>query len=566
MKLTLNKALNLADFHRKQGHLQKAEKMYQAILKTFPDNTVAKLALSNIATELEAKQHQLREVKLVEELRDLYLTKDMQKAVTAAEELILLSPDLPIAWSILGGAYLSLGNNVQAEIAFRKLKTLMPTDPYVANNFATALVANNKPHEAIEHFQTAIKYKADFLESHIGLANCLQTENRLSEAGTSIQSALELSPDDGRALNILANIKMKQGETGEAVNALQKAINSNVFSADAHRQLSMLIKYEPEHAHIKQVEEILANHKLTPHERCQMSYAYAKINEDIGDYEKAYHYYASAGQLRKEMIGYKIEGDIEYFSNIKKHYMEISKIRCADWNVDLDVSPIFIIGMPRSGTSLLEQIISNHSRVYAAGELHYVGQAGRQLVAKNMLDIDNLNILRNFYIKKIKNIGVGHEFVTDKMPHNFWYVGIIKTIFPYARIVNVKRDPGAVCWSNFQRYFPAPELGYSFDINDTVKHYQLYIDLMNFWHNAFPNEIYEVDYDQLTVNPEVHIRSLLNNLGLDWEDACLAPHKNQRVVLTASREQVKEKIYTGSSQAWRKFEPYLGGAFDVLYE
>lgn len=565
VKLSLNKALKLAAYHHKRRDLAKAERLYKAVLKAFPDNETARVSVEKISSELiywKAREH---EQTLVDRLRDLYLKSKMEEARSAARELISLNPDQPIAWSILGGAELALGNNRQAETAFRKLKILLPDDPNVANNLASALMANDKHHEAIEHFQSALEIRSDFLESYIGLAKCLNWENRVDEAVVAIEAALNLSPTDGRALAILGTIKMKQGKTEEAVIILQKAIASNVFSSDAHRQLSQLVKYEEGHAHIKQVEDILLTATLTSYERCQMHYTYAKIKEDLSDFEQSYHHYCTAGRLRKNLLAYNISQDIEYFEKIKSHFQKIREIRNIEWDVKSYVNPIFIVGMPRSGTSLLEQIISSHSQVVAAGELHYVGSAGKQLVNKNLFDLPNLTILRDFYLKKVNSIGFGAKFVTDKMPHNFLYIGIIKIIFPDAKIIHVKRDPGAVCWSNFQRYFPAPDLGYSFDINDVVKHYLLYSNLMNFWKDEFPEGFFEVDYDQLTINPEVHIRTLLSYLCLNWEDSCLAPHENRRIVWTASREQVKEKIYTGSSQAWKKFEPFLSGAFDALY-
>jgi tetratricopeptide (TPR) repeat protein len=565
VKLSLNKALNLAEYHKRRGDLDKSEQLYKAVLKAFPKNENARVALTKISKELMERQAQEHEQLLADELRSFYEQSKMEEARSAAKELIVLNPDLPIAWSILGGAELALENHGEAVTAFRKLQTLLPNDPNVANNLASALVANNKSNEAIQYYQQAIKLKKDFVEPHIGLANCLQSANRLDEAIITLDTALKFNPSDGRGLAILGTIKLKQGANDEAIAALQKATESSVFSSDAHRQLTQLVKYEKGNAHISQVEEILNFSTLTLYDQCQMHFAYAKMQEDLENYAQAFQYYRSAGQLRKKSLGYNFARDVAYFNRIKEHFATLGNVENPEWSDVPSPSPIFIVGMPRSGTSLLEQIISSHSQVTPAGELHYVGSAGKQLVQKNLNDIANLKITRDHYTKKLAEIGSGAAFVTDKMPHNFQYIGVIKKIFPNAKIIHTKRDPGAVCWSNFTRYFPAPELAYSFDIVDVVKYYQMYADLMDFWKNEFPNGIYEVDYDRLTTNPEPHIRALISHLGLDWEDACLAPHKNKRIVLTASREQVKERIYTGSSQAWKKFEPFLNGAFDELY-
>lgn len=566
MKLSLGKALNLGRYHHKCGDLIKAKNLYTAVLKAFPDNKTAQASLRKIELELLATQAPEHEQLLVDKVRRLYDAAKMEPAKLAARELISLKPDHPIAWSILGGAELALDNYRQAETAFRKVLSLLPDDPHVCNNFATTLNANYKYHEAIEYFQKATKVKKDFIEPYIGLANALQSINRLDDAVFAINGALRINPADGRALNILGTIQLKRGNNQEAVNALQKAIESPNYNSDAHRQLSQLIHYKEGHPHIIQVEKIIKNATLTRYETCQLHFAYAKMQDDLGYLEQAFQYYSSAGKIRKEMLGYNIAHDVDHFEEIKNYYGSIREFANIEWRSEPNRHPIFIVGMPRSGSSLLEQIISSHSRVSAAGELSYVHNAGKQLVEKKLHDIRNLKILRDHYIEKLEKIGRCSDFVTDKMPHNFKYIGIIKKIFPNSQIIHIKRDAGAVCWSNFTQYFPAPELAYSFDIDDVVKYYKLYADLMDFWRSEFPNDIYEIDYDQLVSDPEPHIRSLMSHLGLDWEDACLAPHENQRIVFTASREQVKKKIYTGSSLAWKKFEPYLDGAFDELYQ
>ena len=150
------------------------------------------------------------------------------------------------------------------------------------------------------------------------------------------------------------------------------------------------------------------------------------------------------------------------------------------------------------------------------------------------------------------------------MPQNFLQIGLILKALPEAKVIHVKRDPAATCWSNFKHYFSANGLGYSYDLSDTVNYFKLYQDLMDFWDQQYSDQIYHLDYDKLTVEQESETRKLIEYLKLGWEDDCLSPHKNKRSVRTASQQQVREKVYTGSSQAWRKFEPYLNGAFDEL--
>ena len=565
MKLSLNKALNLASYHRKSGNIKRAEQLYNAVLKVAPANKTAKHGLRQISAE-RANSDEIDEAKLVALLRQHYAKSEMLQAITIANRLILNNPAQPVAWSVLGAAKLALGYHDEAEAAFAKLKTLRPNDANVCNNFAAALMGNHKYGEAIDNFYAAIKIKKDFLDAHVGLAFCLHAEDRLEEALSTIEASLKLNPVDGRVLHILGIIKLKQGKNEEAISALDQAVKSQVLSSDAHRQLSLLTKYQVGHAHIAQVEKLLSISELTHYDRCQLNYTYAKMKEDLDEFDQAFKHYCAAGTLRKQMLNYDVAKDISFFRKIKQHTLNMIAAQQHHWVIEEnDTIPIFIVGMPRSGTSLVEQIISSHSDVTPGGELSLMDNGGKQLIQKGLLDIENLKVVRAHYLNNLNKLSCGSKFVTDKMPHNFRYLGIIRAAFPEAKIVHVTRDPGAVCWSNFQRYFPAADLSYSYNIADVVKYYGLYADLMKFFQKMFPNEIYEIDYDLMTCEPEEHIRALINNLTLSWQASCLSPHQNKRIVATASREQVKKEIYTGSSQRWRKFEPYLNGAFDVLY-
>jgi hypothetical protein len=175
-----------------------------------------------------------------------------------------------------------------------------------------------------------------------------------------------------------------------------------------------------------------------------------------------------------------------------------------------------------------------------------------------------LTEFRKTYLDELAKVSNGKQFVIDKMPQNFHYIGLILSAFPESKIVHVTRDPAATCWSNFKHYFSSTGLGYSYDIEDTVSYFRMYQDLMSFWDDLYGDHIYHLDYDKLTLDQELETRKLIEHLELNWEDACLSPQENNRIVKTASQQQVREKVYTGSSQAWRKFEPYLEGVFKTF--
>ena len=167
-----------------------------------------------------------------------------------------------------------------------------------------------------------------------------------------------------------------------------------------------------------------------------------------------------------------------------------------------------------------------------------------------------------FFVPLQLKIKIKENVITDKLPLNFQFIGIILLAFPEAKIIHVRRDPAATCWSNFKHYFSADGLGYSYNLKDTVRYFKLYQDLMNFWDKTLDFKIYDLNYEALTVHQEQETKRLIEYLELDWEEACLAPQKNKRNIRTASQLQIREKVYKGSSDVWRKFSPYLNGVFD----
>ena len=229
------------------------------------------------------------------------------------------------------------------------------------------------------------------------------------------------------------------------------------------------------------------------------------------------------------------------------------------------IRPVLIVGMLRSGTTLVEQIVCSHSKVTGAGELEFAAQYGIDLATgKKESSQDNLIKFREKYLSELTKRANGNLIVTDKMPHNFRLIPLLCAAFPEAKIIHVQRDPRATCWSNFKHYFTSKSHGYSYNLSDTVKYYGLYLDLMQFWGQSYGNRIYSLNYEKLTSDQENQTKKLIEHLDLTWEDACLSPHENKRNVKTASQQQVRKEIYQGSSEAWRKYEIYLNGALDNL--
>ena len=245
-----------------------------------------------------------------------------------------------------------------------------------------------------------------------------------------------------------------------------------------------------------------------------LNFALGKIRLDLGQAAEGIAFLKAGNAFRKAELNYDISIDQTLFSDIK----QLSAPKTPPFFVKdaRKPKPIFIIGMPRSGTTLVEQIISSHSDVYGAGELRYLGDAIDKIDLKNTpIDNDMLEAIRTEYYGKISDLNTDQKFITDKMPANFRWISFIKLAFPEAKIVHTNRNPAAVCWSNFKLYFPANGMRFTFDMEDIAHYYGLYQDLMGFWRKMFPDGFYDISYEKLTENQLEETQKLLAYLGLD---------------------------------------------------
>ena len=289
------------------------------------------------------------------------------------------------------------------------------------------------------------------------------------------------------------------------------------------------------------MEELLSDNGLQDSEKCHLHFALSKAYEDLDDLTTSYSHLKTGNALRKKVLKYDFSEDVQAFENIKLNTQNIKKV-ISSFDTDAPPKPIFILGMMRLGTTLVEQIVSRHSRVTGAGELGYLGRFGYDLaIGLKAATSENIKTLRDSYLTSLQQRNENTEFITDKMPVNFKFINLIKTALPEAKIIHVHRDPKATCWSNFKHYFSSNAHGFCYDLNDTVQYYKLYEDLMNFWRLEFPNSFYDLDYETLVTNQVQETKFLMDYLGLDFEDACLEPHKNIRSVQTASQQQVRER-------------------------
>ena len=356
-----------------------------------------------------------------------------------------------------------------------------------------------------------------------------------------------------------------KGEIASALNAYKKATNLNSRYAEAHRNFSILKSFTKTDPQVQAMTELYQNRNISKSDRCHICFALGKAYEDMGKVDRSFSFFCEGNNLRKELLDYDISEDVVHFQKIKKVCMRLPR-SSIDLRLENDgITPIFIVGMPRSGTTLIEQIISSHSEVEGAGELNYVERFGSEIIKQSSApQPEAIDQFRKHYTSALQKKSNGKIFVTDKMPQNFRYLGLILNAFPKAKIVHIKRSPEATCWSNFQQYFPAEGLRFCYNLSDLVGYYNLYQDIMNFWNANHKGAIYNVSYEGITNNPKAEIRRLIEYVGLGWEAACLSPEKNRRIIRTASHQQIRSKIYKGSSEKWRKFETFIADEFKSL--
>lgn len=570
------KLRKLLDLYNR-GELETALEKSEILVKEFPKSAILLNIQGTILNELgdlnlSAKTYRVAvtiDPDFVEAYKNLGLTLQAQGKLTTAvvcyNRALFLDQNQADIYFNLANAHNAQGKLNLALIAYENALKLNPAFHEAANNIGIVMQKLGRLEGAIDLFNKAISLKNDYAEAYNNKGVALKEFGKIIDAIEAFNTALDVNPNYVGALNNLGNALKLLGKPEEAMSSYQRALKVDPYNAEVHRQISLIKKYTREDPQIKTVSTLLDYSELDDYSRCHLSYAYAKMNEDIGDIESALSHYIRGGKLCQKLHSYNFEQDIKLFNAIKTTSSQLTHLSL-DNNRNYDnFIPVFIVGMPRSGTSLVEQIMSSHSRVTGAGELPYVAQFGTDLIVGNTTPrSDEILEFRHNYLSKIERRASNTKLVIDKMPHNFRYLGLICAALPEAKIVHVKRDAKATCWSNFKHYFQSKGLGYSFDLLDTVNYYRMYEELMYFWGEVFGERIYTLDYESLTLNQEIDSRCLIDFLGLSWENSCLEPENNMRPVLTASSQQVRRKLYRNSASNWRKYEPFIGGIFNKL--
>lgn len=502
------------------------------------------------------------------------------EAAACHAEVLRLAPDYPESQNRRGLDLQGQGLQGQALDCYRKAIAVSPTHAPSYFNQAVALGHLGQTDASIDSYQEAIRIRPDYPIALCNLGVAYKSRGQLDTALACYQKALEGDPQLAVAHNNLGSAYRDLGRFDEAIASFRRAIDLDPGLAEAHRQLADMKTFTSQD---KDVEALIRNYQqpdVRADQKMLYAFALAKAMEDLQDYDAAFGYLQSGNRLKRQSLDFSIAVERQRFENLKALFSK----DLFDHNTTpgaTDPAPIFIVGMPRSGTTLVEQILSSHRNVYGAGELNALRQAvsdGLGTLTHALLQgqgpgIDPARFVKtgDRYLELLQaarelqgNSDPDVRHVTDKMPDNFRLIGLIRLILPNARVIHCTRDPMATCLSIYKRLFAVEGLQFSYDLGELGHYYNLYRDLMAHWRSALPGFIYDVSYEDLVADQETCTRALVSRCGLDWDPNCLRFEKSARPVQTASATQVRKPIYTRSLALWQKYEAHLKPLKDAL--
>lgn len=515
-----------------------------------------------------------------------------------AGELLLRYPNAGLVWKMLGVSLWMQGKD--ALPALQRVTHLLPQDAEAHCNLGIALRAANRLDGAVLSHQRAIELKADYAEAHNNLgsalldlgrldealahfrravairpvfalahhnlANALMLQNRLSEAERSCRRALEINPRLTPAIIQLAEMQAAKGQFAQAEASMRSALELDPKCAEALAGLVRFRKMGCEDGSWLERAQALAQGGLGSRQEVYLRYAMGKYFDDVRQPEQAFEQYARANELCKH---HRAAHDRE---KLEQGIDRIIETFDARWLSTLEGvghgsdRPVLIVGMPRSGTTLVEQILAAHPLVYGAGELSYWGEAASGYVAHVPGEAEALRGLGQGYLDTLKALSSDARRVVDKMPGNFLYLALILAALPNARIIHMRRHPIDTCLSIYFQNLGAMH-SYANDLEDLEHYYRQYVRLMEHWRGVLPGQaMLEVRYEDLVQDPEGWSRRMVEHAGLDWDERCLEFHLSSRPVSTFSKWQARQKISSSSVERWRKYEKFLTPLLTLLDE
>ena len=460
------------------------------------------------------------------------------EAAAAYTQLLALRPELAESWYNLAWVQRQLGQFDAALHSYQRALDagVSGAEEVHLNRAAILSLLPGREEAAFAELQTALALNPDFVPALLNLGNMEEDRGRRDEARASYARALAIEPDNNLALARLAGVSRSSDPGDPLVAKLRAALDRP---------------------------------GITAAERADLGFALGRLLDAGGDYDAAFGAYQAANEASAASLGPGVAGyDPLAHAQLIDGIMSVFAAPVSDSGEAAGKPPLFICGMFRSGSSLTEQILASHSQVVAGGELDLLPKLIREHLqpypeAAARLDAQGVARLRNAYLDGLGTLADRGSLVTDKRPDNFLHIGLIKTLFPDAKIIHTRRDPLDNILSLYFLHLN-PGMGYALDLLASAHWYREHQRLMAHWKSLYPDDIFELDYDQLVRDPQATIAALLDFAGLEMEDACLSFHATPGLVRTASVWQVREPLYQRGSGRWRNYQRYLGDVIAAL--
>ena len=503
------------------------------------------------------------------EINDLFIKGKYDLVIEKSKKIIKKNPNQIPFYNLLALSYREKNQLFLAEKILLEATRINPNDQSVIVNLGATYRSLFEFEKSEKYLEQALSYNSKNINALVNYANLKRETNKYDEAIKLYEEAYKLDDKNEIILINLAGVYQIVGKFEVSKKLLEKLLNINSKNILAHKMLTIMKKYEINDKHQKQMLSLLEDSSLNQYEKATLYFSISKSFEDQKNYKESSDFFIKANNIQKKIhINYSINSEIKLFEKIKKIFNKTIFEKYPNYLSSKDL--IFIVGLPRSGTTLAHQILAAHSKVYGADEMVILDT----FMQKNLRENNNNNFTSLFenyneinenklkkiienYFSKISYIKTSKKIILDKNPLNFQWLGFIKILFPNSKIIHCTRNLKDTGLSLYKNAFEINSIVWSNDENDIVKYMSIYLDLMKFWQKKLNNFIYNLNYEKLIENKEKEIQKILNFCNLNWEDDCLNFNKKQNPIKTVSVAQARNAIYKTSLKGYEKYENYL---------
>ncbi len=566
-----------------QRNFEVAVERYQQFLEQMPDHAQTHIKLGVVLEELgrtePAIEHYKKSITITADnaavhshLGDAYRKlQRWEEAIEAYQQVLAIQAEDVVTVIKLGNVFYAAQRWPESIPLYEQALALQPDNAKVHRHFGAALQKMGQTKKAIDCFEQALRLSPDFVRARNDLALVLRQLGRAREALVQFEHVMDLKPDDvGAHINLALTLR-QLGQTQLALERLEQFLSIRPTCGEAYYHISMM---RPEQDLIPVVEKLLSDPALPNGDAMYCHFTLGNVFDSDKSFDQAFSHFLKANRLQRETFTYDPKENSEVFDRTIKVYSK-RFFQGKDKFGSASQLPVFIVGLPRSGTTLVEQILSSHALVHGAGELDALPginlSIAEQLKHANprpeLITPFNKKIAEKFsaqYLRELTLHCTTAARITDKLPENFARIGLIKTLFPDARIIHCQRNPLDNCISLFFHCF----MGFtcSFDLTELGQYYLQYQSLMSHWQNLFPGEIFNVQYEELVMNQETVSKQLVDFIGLEWDENCMDFHANERAVMSPSNIQVRQPMYNTSIDRWKHYEKHLQPLIEVLQQ